>query len=175
MRILGFDPGPTWVGWALIDCSNPSAPKWVRAGKVPALECARLLAEMAPGELDLVGVEVPSHASFPSGHGDPGGVVKRLRSLSSELIATALIAGRIIGMAEGQYSTSAITAQVWRQRLTSKVNASDATIKTTLAYVLRGMPTRSNAHERDAAGVALAAWKEARFKAMAAAPKGPRA
>ena len=151
MMILGVDPGapakptpaaprpePARHGWALVEILPGERPRWVDAGHdtEDVVRCWMRVAGVSH-----VAVECPARV-----HTAEAGM---------SLLATAFEAGRFHGCALEMGLVSAVlTAEHWRQRVTGLRSPSDAQVKTTLARLLT-LPARSNAHERDAAGVAL--------------------
>ena len=146
MIVLGIDPGPETHGWALLDMSGPR-PKWIDASKSTSDGMRIVIPQTAP---DLVAVEVPSRVL-------PFGKPVAQRARGAQLAATSLQAGRILGACDGLgYEAVQIDAATWRKVLGART---DATIKTAIARLVEGCPKRSNVHERDAAGVAIGAYR----------------
>jgi Holliday junction resolvasome RuvABC endonuclease subunit len=74
---------------------------------------------------------------------------------ASPIIATARAAGELAGrLAVLGLQPVYITAADWRRELLGVANAHDAAVKAWLKQHVTGMPTRSNAHVRDALGLA---------------------
>lgn len=150
MVLLGIDPGapakPTPTnrtpvalhGWCLLDVQPGERPRWVDAGhdREDTVRC-----HLRTRGVSCVAVECPARV-----HTAEAGM---------SLLATAFEAGRFHGCALEMGLVSAVlTAEHWRQRVTGLRSPTDAQVKTALARLLT-LPARSNAHERDAAGVAL--------------------
>jgi Holliday junction resolvasome RuvABC endonuclease subunit len=149
VRVLAFDPGPQRTGWAVLErvdrrsrdvlvgvgCSD-SAPHYL----------ARVIEAHAP---NLVAVE--TCAGFMAG-----------RARFAPLMATAQVAGLILGLAHGRFETLAMVANApgrgesWRLLLTGQARAGDDLV---LAALRLRMPTlpRMNVHSRDALGLAIVA------------------
>lgn len=155
--VLGLDPGSTAHGWAVLLVSLAGA-RYHSAGHWAgsAARLVRLLhhrqrvtpADPACPPIDLVAVEVP-------------GAVYKL-SCIKQLLLTAGQAGRALGAAEGVGLAHVDVAPgVWRLAVVGSNAPHDALIKDKLPPQIVGWPARSNAHVRDAAGVALYAGRAA--------------
>ncbi len=174
MIVLGFDPGPTWIGWAVLLLESPKVTRWVDGGRIPS-EGAWATAGALAGKhaAALVAVEVPSGATANGARGTAG-YVKQLAARAAALGDTSLVAGRLLGAFEAMgYAVAPLTAMTWRGRLTGQRQASDAHIARVLGLVVEGVPARSTAHSRDAAGCAWVAMQAARVEAMAARSRAP--
>lgn len=154
-RILAFDPGSTRSGWCLV-VSNDARPvvvDFVAAGEVDSTspEVCALLGELQPG---VVAVEVLRGIAYPA---KGAGIVGNLASAS---FAAGLIAGLATPVCDE--AVVEMTAREWRGSVLGKPNASDQAIAVVVPRLVRGWPKRSNVHERDAGGLALAvAWRRA--------------
>lgn len=154
MIILGIDPGPSECGWMSIE-NDEDARERSRPWRVH--NCGNLLARREPiAELledcipDAVAIERPKWQ-------DHGRNPVATRAIASNLIETNYVVGRIAEMVLALGITLIeIAAQTWRLGLLSSRSPSDAQIKRALERLL-GLPTRTNAHQRDGGGIALAA------------------
>lgn len=155
MIILGIDPGPAECGWMSIE-NDEDAP--ARSGPWHAHNCgkvasrhvaiSKLLAEIRPNVVALERPKWQDHGRNPLA----------TRAIASNLIETNYVVGRIASMVRASdRSLLEIPAQTWRLGLLSVRAPSDAQIKRAVQALLEGLPTQTNAHERDAGGVALAA------------------
>lgn len=148
MLILGIDPGPAENGWAIIDCEN-RRPAFVEGGKA---DIDWTLRRAAAPDIDLVAVEWPQWTPIRSKNQNPAAV----RGMARCLLDTALVAGRVAGLAEGAGKRVArLTSKEVRRAICRKQNARDAAVKAALQLVVDGMPHRSNVHVRDAMAVAI--------------------
>lgn len=151
--VLGVDPGPSSHGWALVRVVDLQSAEWLACGDVDVTEIGSLFSR--------IGVECPEPALVaierPAGGGYSPATVP-------PLLETAYQAGRVAGVAERlALSVRPLAAADWRREVVGRGNAENAAIKDAVLRLVRGWPKRSNAHERDAAGVALAAgWAELR-------------
>lgn len=148
IRVLGFDPSTGYrASWAhvVVDGGRRElvAGGSYRTHGAAQIEC--LVRNFMVSGLPLVAVEVP----------DPRAGVARGRAMS--LLDCATTAGWIAGLALGVgLRVLTLAPEVWRQQVVGARRPSDATIARALSALLPGMG-RTNAHVRDAAGVALAA------------------
>lgn len=145
MRVMGIDPGATH-GAALIELpeGRGQADYIEHASTRDLDELLRLLTAWEP---ELVGCEsvttVYSRARFGAG------------------MATALLnAERAVGDLRNECRKLAVPfvsvrAAAWRKLLTGNGSVGDQYIKSAVMLWVRGWPKRSNAHARDAAGVAF--------------------
>jgi len=150
--VVGVDPGAV-NGIAVLDMAGPT-PRILSLG---SCRDPRAVLEMAAWRPVLVAVEsvsaVFSRARFGAG-------------MASALVNTARIEGQVLEHYRGLgIQVATCSAAEWRRALTGSGTARDARIKVVLG--MRGLlPGRTNAHERDAIGVALFAWQRARVGAM---------
>lgn len=149
MIILGIDPGPTECGWMSLASARDRVGPWRfdNCGNAESKYAAirELLDEVQP---NVLAVERPKWQD----HGrDPVAT----RAIASNLIETNYVVARIVAMVG--VIVVEIPAQTWRLGLLRDRAAKDAQIKRALQALVPGLPTRTNAHERDAGGVALAA------------------
>lgn len=154
MRVLSFDPGSTKSGWAELDVADAFGPivlRYVAAGEVPSTrDAVRDL--IVNSEAEIVAVEKLAGIAYQT---KGAGIV-------SALIASSNVAGMIAALAyaEGRQVVE-MPAVEWRRMVCGKPNASDKIIKDVIPRLVRMWPRRSNCHERDAAGLAIAvAWRE---------------
>ncbi len=145
--VLGVDPGssdPRKVGrhgWALLLCRPGRRPVFRGCGrdKVEPLDLLR-----QHGYLDLLAVEVPQ-------------VVHRIEAVRG-VLDTRGSAGTFAGAASGiGLPLVEMSPGDWRYRVCKARSPSDAMVKEAILAMIEGWPQISNNHERDAAGVALAA------------------
>jgi len=149
--VLGIDPGPEQSGWMLVRATGGGAAHYVEAGVVPSRgrDFARLLSRF---QLAAVAVERPRwHAREAS--------PVAMRAMAQQLVETMYVAARFIERVRActpPVHCLELPAAVWRKGLLGNGQSNDAAIKRALAPILK-LPKRTNAHERDAGGVALAA------------------
>jgi Holliday junction resolvasome RuvABC endonuclease subunit len=156
MVVVGFDPGGERSGWAALEISGSAAqPRaaFLGTGDVestgPALDvffasCAPLA--RYPGR--VVAVERTKGKAYS----DKGaGVVPHLIECAR---ADSMICenARVRGLRVVQ-----LPAVEWRRHVCGRHDPDDALVKVTILRFVAGWPSRSNPHNRDAAGVALAA------------------
>jgi Holliday junction resolvasome RuvABC endonuclease subunit len=144
--VMGFDPGPTWTGWATIEISGNLLPQFIDGGKVKSLPDSfdELIHER--GRIDLIAIE-------------RCGMAFRAAAANA-LIRTSEIAGLLHGLALWSSVTGVVlqTSFEVRKALIGKRNASDAEVKMALQNTVLGLP-KTNAHVRDAIAVAVVAWR----------------
>lgn len=162
--IVGLDPGPTRSAMALVRTLPMGRVLHLRSGMVPSQPDAMLAWLQAcglPGTVTLAREQVSGYA------------YAHVRSAA--LLATQDRGARFVGTAQAHgYAVVEASAEQWRRQLTGRGAANDAAIKRALAPFVDGLPARTNAHVRDALGVALfAAWWGA-LPAAARAVAGPR-
>lgn len=160
--ILGIDPGPTEIGYAVIRFDTATRRgSYVDAGKlaVDARTCDELFGIVKVHVIDAVGVELPSQL-----HANEKIHRSALVSRANQLLATMKVQQRIVGWLNsfGFDDVCEVAASDWRRGIVGRSSASDAAIKAAIVRQVAGWPKRSNEHERDAAGVALAAFNVAR-------------
>jgi Holliday junction resolvasome RuvABC endonuclease subunit len=152
VRVLGVDPGST-IGIAMLSVLRPSATgllvgAWRAASDRELDEALVRLSKILDEEpIDLVAVERVEHV-----HGSD-----RMGSSYAEgLTRAAWIGGEIAGAARARgLKVVTVDAPTWRSALVGSRRASDAEVKRMVLTRIPGWPSSSNAHERDAAGVAL--------------------
>ena len=154
--VIGFDPGPTSHGWALLRVDS-GRPVWLASGEVPAKDYAtiRALIEAA----DLVAVETPKGIPY-------GKDLGKIRGRSRDLLATGIEAGRLLGMASCyEVEIEQASAEEWRKAIVGKSSAADWQVKVQIRQRVMAWPLRTPVHARDAAGMALYAHERARLLA----------
>jgi len=163
--VLGVDPGGT-IGWCVLDCSTTGAqPALVKAGSTrDPLEVPWRSYGVA-----LVAVELPEGFYPSAARKGTGGAV--LARTAEGLIEAARIGARILGRAEeAGLRVLEVAAPDWRRALGVRAGGRraqdvDQQVARAVPDHVRGWPPRSNAHVRDAAGVALFAARAARVRA----------
>jgi len=148
MRVIGFDPG-AHLGWVALDVARPGArAAWIAAGVLRGEARVRLALELyiehQPDAVIVEAVEaVYGRDRFGAG-------------MASALLAAERLGGRLYQLAEDHgIPAHTITAAQWRKAITGNGRATDEAIKAAILLRCAGWPKRSNAHERDAAGVAI--------------------
>lgn len=144
--VLGIDAGPTTSGYAILDFSVSTAPVWVAGGS--SEDVFALLDEttsLAPIDT-LVVVE------------EPRGRVAPERAI--QVMQTCFAAGDAHGFARARgFHVLRVGVNQWRQAVvghSERGDNIDRKVERVLRSYVRGMPTRTNVHARDAAGVAWA-------------------
>jgi Holliday junction resolvasome RuvABC endonuclease subunit len=147
--ILGIDPGPNTCGFAVIEqtAMQRTVGRYLEGGARPS--DFEILDSLIHGFV----LQGGNHVAI-----ERVGLAHRPEAIHS-LIETAHVAGICEGIARHRCPSVSLTPAVaWRRSLTGRNNASDANIKTALLARLSDVP-RTNAHVRDAAGLALvSAW-----------------
>jgi len=145
IRVLGVDPGSSHVGMTVLDIGD-SPTSWVSQETMRPEEFtpATFSTYKSGCDVYMVAIEAP---------------VGRTGPWVGPVVQTALIAGEIFGICKTlgmrpQY----VLCKDWRKMLCGKGNASDAEVKEALSREVC-LPVRTNAHVRDAAGVALVAGR----------------
>lgn len=140
---VGIDPGPKRSAFAAVQFDEPSSFK-VRDCCMFGIEKAMYIAD-GWGHETIVAIEsVEGYAWKPE--------------RSAALIHTSFVAGNIEGKLSSKFRTVLIPARKWRRIVCGSPTASDDAIKRTLKAILATLP-KTNAHTRDAIGVAIAAAK----------------
>jgi Holliday junction resolvasome RuvABC endonuclease subunit len=147
--VLGVDPGPTSHGWALVHVTGLDGGRFVICGECkdqPAENILRLVKTPS----GLLAIEVPARFLPSNGTHYP--------AVAGALMGTTYQAGRLASIAEDRGLASVeMTAADWRREVCGKGAAKDGQVAEAVGRLVSGWPKRSNAHVRDAAGVALAA------------------
>lgn len=148
IRVVGFDPGPTFTGVACLGIGAGRG-TWLEADKVYSTLKAidGWLTRCKP---HLVAVERPIWLGRRSG------------ACGAPLLDTGIIAGGIAWLAEARgFSVVVLSANQWRGVLCRRAAVKDRVVAEALARFV-ALPTSSNEHERDAMGLALvASWTTA--------------
>lgn len=140
--VLGIDPGPTSHGWAVICVHDLQTAEYLACGESEAVRGLPFFTPVPPA---LCAIERPAGGGYSPATVPP-------------LLETAYQAGILSGMARGRnLEVTPLCAADWRREVVGRGNAEDAAVKDAVTRIVRGWPKRSNAHQRDAAGVALAA------------------
>jgi Holliday junction resolvasome RuvABC endonuclease subunit len=161
--VLGIDPGPMKFGWCLARrlANSMGRVEFLRGGYGPSPgEGGFVGASSAVFELleqsrsvdafeDAVAIEVPTELH-------PGGIDRAaMVARSKQLLATAKVAERLASMARLRgLGVAEMRATDWRRAFCGRGNPSNAEIAAACAVNVVGMPKRSNAHVRDALGLA---------------------
>lgn len=149
MIVLGIDPGAT-VGLALIEVPPVGRPKWLWHGDTRRVQRA-IVSAMYDASASL-GVRVPVDAIAIE---EVRGYVYE-KQRGAELFKTSQREGRLIEQAESYGLAPIMVSRAdWRKALCGNGSADDAKVKRALELQAVGMPKRTNAHVRDAAGVAI--------------------
>lgn len=167
LLVLGLDPGPDENGWALVESIRRGGhPAFVAGGKVmsegPALRWVLRRAEQQAAMDRRACPDLVVAIERPHWHGVARDEAAQ-RAIGACLIETNYVVGRIAEMAEARgLAVLEIAAPVWRKRVLGKATADDAAIAQALPLVVSNLPKRSNAHVRDACGVAVGALRALR-------------
>ena len=173
-RVLGVDPGPRVSAWALVEVNHQDLRYRNRAAAISYLahgeiegdtdtQCAALRLLLAD-HLDifsteqglcLVAVEAVAGFAFQATSNRGGG-----QAIVAALMATSRVVGELVRTSkDAGRPTIAVTAGRARKIVLNRASATDATVKAGVLRYVRGWPTRSNVHARDAALLSLAtAW-----------------
>lgn len=155
MIVLALDPGRS-IGHAVLDFES-RRPRIllleVTEDTNPAMSWMHLNASISP----IIAIE--TNETY----------VTRERNVNpAPFINAARIGGELAGYARALgLRVVAVSAHEWRRAIVGKRNASDADIKAAVSRLV-DLPKRSNAHERDAIGVALYAERFVRLGAKPA-------
>jgi Holliday junction resolvasome RuvABC endonuclease subunit len=166
--VLGVDPGAT-TGWALVKVSlSVSGSQWLAAGaeREPSNVLSVMRGSMltAGERIELVAIETIGTV-FPRARFGAG--------MAKDLARASRIGGELAGAAKVMGLTVAeVEAAAWRRALTGRGAPKDRLVKLALGMVIK-LPARSNAHERDAAGVALHCARRALVNARLRFTEGP--
>lgn len=146
MRVLGIDPGSAHVGVAVLEF-DLQQPVWIESQKLAPDDVTWEWARPQLVGIDLVAIELPRQG---------------FRAAGGHIISTSWVGGRVEMAAEvAGVERMRLTSYEWRRRLCGNSNAKDHMVKEALQEFMT-VP-RSNAHTRDAAGVALVAGWEMFF------------
>ena len=155
---LGWDPGPTSCGYAIVSCDGPHRrPVLMLGGEVELTELGQPFASLASLAANaplaappVVGIEIPAGL-----HPRPGADPANLFARSKQLHATARVAGMISRRAEELcLRRLELTATNVRRAFCGKGNADNARIKRACQMYV-GCVGRCNAHVRDAIAIAV--------------------
>ncbi len=139
--VVGFDVGATLGVAVLVEQWGGFSYSFAGSMRYGAIEWARCVAlKLSPS---LVAIETPS-----------GYIHEHARGKA--LLAAARQAGELVGAlrADG-HTVVECSAVEWRKALCGRGTATDARVKQMVRTRVSNWPARSNAHERDAAGVAM--------------------
>ena len=153
--VLGIDPGAV-TGWCLLDLA-PSRPRWLDGGSFRGPLAWLPMWSLA----EFVAVESVAGVFPRAGFGT---------GMATALLHAAELGGRILGQCQVRgVATQQASALEWRRGIVGSAQASDARVKAVLELRVDAMP-RTNAHARDAAGVALFCGQRARLARMRVDP-----
>lgn len=146
--VLGIDAGPRESGFAILDFSISTAPLWLDGGTVANVSELFESSAYAPLETadTLVCVEQPRALHNPLAN--------------AKVMETCFAAGDAHGFARAYgFQVLAVGVNEWRLTVVGvsrRGDVGDRKVERVLRSYVRGMPTRTNVHSRDAAGVAWA-------------------
>ena len=140
--ILAADVGPAHCGWALI--THALRPRVLALG-----ECGA-----SPADLDeLLRLAAPAHLAVEVVRG-----YAYEQARTAALFETSHVAGLLEGIAYARgLPALCIPAATWRNTITGTPSPSDAQVADAVPRFVDGIAKRTNAHERDALGLALVA------------------
>lgn len=158
VRILGIDPSDPEAdggitGAAALDGFTPIAIGHLERGR----ECDEMLEWIERHGITDVAVEVAREVYLDGAHLGTGARI----SITRTLLRQNLLAGALLDRARVRLGTGhvhAVEAPVWRRALAvrrSRQETMDAAVARALRLRVPSWPMVSNAHERDAGGVAL--------------------
>lgn len=160
--VLGVDPGAKLHGWCLLALAPGQRPRWAAAGHHDAAS----LGQAVRAETVGLGDVLISVVEKPAGY-----VHEPARGAA--LIETAFWAGALwqqLGGTSLAGPCHLLSPEQWRRVVCGKGTPSDAEVKSALRVRL-ALPARSNAHQRDACGVA---WAWAQMSGLLVGGKGRR-
>jgi len=142
LRLLGIDPGTKESGVADIEFDG-SRFHFVWTGRIPNDKV-----HLRISSAHLVALEAPGGSMFGGG------------ARSANIIRTSYWAGWFACIAtERGCRIVEATANEWRKAVVGRANAKNALIAKKVVPLISGWPTRSNNHQRDAAGMAVYAGR----------------
>jgi len=172
VRARGIDPGAT-IGWCDVECVSAGVFRYVASGTWEASRfepCTRGGGIPELGAIEIVCVETPKEMhpnEVRAQLAHPATLVQTIRSL----ITTAALAERLAAEADGMCRrVMQPTAAEVRHELGVRLGGQrgrgpkltvDQQIAKIIPLAIRGWPTRSNTHVRDAAAAALWALQQA--------------
>jgi hypothetical protein len=165
--VLGFDPGAT-IGWAEVG----TGPRFINGGSTRDLSLALSRIREWSGFFLSAKKDLPD-PQFMVAVESVSKVYPRERFTSK--MATALLlaerqAGEIVATARAcGFDVLEVSAAQWRRSLLGAGRATDRVIAQRLPLIVNDMPKRTNAHVRDAVGVAAYAdrWAKVNRKVVA--------
>lgn len=158
MIVIGIDPGAT-IGWAILELRMGAAPRRLHHGDSRAPDGV----PWRDHGVELMAVELPE-GFYPSAArlGEKASV---LASMAAELLATTRIGARLLGRAEeAGLQVIDVAPAEWRSATGIRVGGRGATMSPDQQTAARwptlisGWPARSNTHQRDSAGAAIAGF-----------------
>jgi hypothetical protein len=129
-------PGPALHGWCIVRILPGLRPEWVDSGH----DDADVIHGRMAARPEAMVVEQPGRV--------------HTEAANMPLLQTAFAAGQFYGQALERGLAATLTAETWRATVTGLRSPSDAQVKAALGRML-DLPARSNAHERDACGLAV--------------------
>ena len=146
LLVIGIDPGAT-IGLAAVTGAGDYLASSSADDLDVALEFVRRWSQTIGADKVLLAIESVKQ------------VYPRER-FTSKMATALLLAERQVGeiVATARHiglDVLEVTAAQWRRAVVGGKSPSDARIKAVVSRVVKGMPTRSNAHERDALGCAV--------------------
>jgi Holliday junction resolvasome RuvABC endonuclease subunit len=151
--VLGLDPGPTNVGWAVIDFTISTAPVWYGGAADSTQSPVALLEYLLASypTVRVVGIEQPRAVNNPAAN--------------VQAMATAWAGGELAGIARHMgLDVRPLGVTQWRRALVGSFEKGaniDHVVERWLRTFVRQMPKRTSVHARDAAGVACVAFRGA--------------
>jgi Holliday junction resolvasome RuvABC endonuclease subunit len=173
MIVLSFDPGRA-IGHACIDflASRGCPGGRPRIIALETIETAAAIHGTSPFSraLDILSAYEPHRAECIVAIETNDTYVTRERNVNpAPFINAARIGGELAGYARALgLRVVEVSAHEWRRAIVGKRTASDAEVKAAIGRIV-DLPKQSNAHERDACGVALYAERFIRLGAKPAA------
>jgi hypothetical protein len=165
IRVVAFDPGPVWCGFAIAELSAAyrGMVRYGDGGRCQStMEAVRHVLEAAlppPNSAARLIVAVEQPEGFIHQH-----------ARGPQILETARVGGEIGRQAELLgLEVARLPASRWRHALVAKNNASDALIKRACQMFVIGLPVRTNNHVRDALGLAIVALRNPSLATKAAA------
>lgn len=177
MIVMGIDPGSQKHAWAILGVQGRAPGLYLEHGIADDIDA--MIAKIRDNRTRvlpqrhemLVAIETPSHY-IPRSKGNDGATF----SQASALMAMMAHVGEIRRACKDLVGVEMVelTGAQWRVPVAGVANAPDARIAAAITELVNDWPKRSNAHHRDAAGVALAAAWGVRAPVRPEAPRSPK-